>query len=1144
MNTKLFSLPFHLLLLVTGILLYSSTVGADTFADNFNSTSYSNQNGTNNWASDWIETGDNGNPNSGDIQITGGELALDDNDNSIRRQVNLSSYFSATLSFDYREVSFDNATDYVDLQIRTGGGSWILLQRFAGPTDDSGNYSVDISAYLASDTEIRFITSPTFSDFDDFYVDNLVIDATGTPPTPVAYYHLDETVWNGTANEVEDFSGNNLHGVGVAVGGNYPTPESTTPAIVDPDGTCGYGVFDGANNGYLEVSDPGSGWDLDLPNELTVTVWIRPRSVPGSGLMTIVSKDENFEFHIDNSGQINWWWGGGARELTTTGLPIIPNSIWYHVAITYESGEQKIYINGVERAAKTQTGTLTVNNDSLYIGTDLAFNSRTFDGYIDEVKIYDRALSQTQVQAVMAETHTCPNTVLAHYGISFDNGLSYNDSTAVTCETTAVTILAHSLGHLVPVTPVAGTTINLSTSTGQGFWSSPNFGSVVDNGNGNAVYTWAGNDSVTLQFNHTQPAINPSPVNININAGTANPTEDSSEDPDIQFFEAGFRFVDTGDNPSIANQTAAVESATYSLQAIRTDTQTNQCIGVFANGAQIDLELGAECNDPLTCAGLQVEFTNNGNSATLATSDNNGVAGSAAYTTINNVLFGADSKADFTFNYPDVGALSLHARYEIENNGGGGSGDFMLGSSNGFIVSPANFVITTINAGATNNPGTTSGGSGFIASGDPFAVTVEVRNALGNLTPNYGNETIAEAVTLNFSSLSFPAGGSIGVLTNTGSFSATATAGEFENTQIIWDEVGTFTAFASVADGNYLGAGDVVGSVSGNIGRFYPAGFELISSAVGNSCGAGGYSYLSQPDIDVAYELEARNRGGAAVLNYDNTDLTYVAASISVHGEDSNDGNDFSSRMSVMSGLWDDGVMTVNDVSAAVARTVDGSLNIIPDGPFANFIVGLQITDVDNANFFTLDFKPGAANNCVVDGDCDSRMLAGTLNLLFGRLRIQDVHGPESSAIPMVWQTEFWNGSQFVVNSDDHCTLLPLSAVSFVGAATTVDAVNDIINVAIGGASSAFNFADPVGGSDCLDPSNIGFCDGSAGLFYGAPGSVVTYPIDVDLSALNFLQGDWNQDGNYNDSSHPRTYVRFQHYRGHDRVIYWRERLQ
>jgi MSHA biogenesis protein MshQ len=347
-----------------------------------------------------------------------------------------------------------------------------------------------------------------------------------------------------------------------------------------------------------------------------------------------------------------------------------------------------------------------------------------------------------------------------------------------------------------------------------------------------------------------------------------------------------------------------------------------------------------------------------------------------------------------------------------------------------------------------------------------------------------------------------------------------------------------------LTDGNYLGAGVVNGVQSEDVGRFYPSRFDLIAGNVSNSCTAGNFTYLSDPSITTSYQIAARNINGNTVANYDNATLNYNTANVSVHGEDNNDGVDRSGRMTIATGTWDDGVLAVTSSSASVNRLVDGSLNVVPDGPFSNFVISLGLNDVDGATFSTFDAKPNDTNNCVVDGDCSTRLLSGNLDLRFGRMRVEDAHGPESADIPMQWYMEYWNGSGFVLNTDDHCTQLPISALTFVGASSAVDNVNDIITVTSGGISSAFDFGDSIGNSNCMSASAIGFCDGRAGTAFGATGSIISYPIYFNLIGLDFLQGDWNQDGSYDDTTHPRVNINFQHYRGNDRVIYWRERLQ
>src|SRR5690606_28205889 len=106
------------------------------------------------------------------------------------------------------------------------------------------------------------------------------------------------------------------------------------------------------------------------------------------------------------------------------------------------------------------------------------------------------------------------------------------------------------------------------------------------------------------------------------------------------------------------------------------------------------------------------------------------------------------------------------------------SGTEMRGTSNTFVVRPAGFVITQIETLAgTANPGTTTAGLGFVPAGSPFRVLLEARNALGNITPNFGREIIPEQLGLVVGNLQFPAGGNPGTLLNATAFSATANSG-------------------------------------------------------------------------------------------------------------------------------------------------------------------------------------------------------------------------------------------------------------------------------------------------------------------------------------------------------------------------------
>ena len=253
----------------------------------------------------------------------------------------------------------------------------------------SGAVSAKNITTQSSGATINFFDIPP--DFGDF--------CSGGSSEPIASYHFDEMSWSGGIGEVIDEAGS-FNGQAMA-GLNT---DSKTPAIIGNPGTCRYGSFDGVDD-YIQISDDPA---LDLPTELTITAWIKPDSLPLSEYKTILSKDENYEFHVNSSGEIYWWWD--THSLTTSGAGIVAGN-WYHVAITYKSGKQSIYINGIEKGSGTYTGNLPVNNDPLQIGQDQYLDGRYFQGLIDEIRIYSKSLDASDINAIYQETQPCVSLI-------------------------------------------------------------------------------------------------------------------------------------------------------------------------------------------------------------------------------------------------------------------------------------------------------------------------------------------------------------------------------------------------------------------------------------------------------------------------------------------------------------------------------------------------------------------------------------------------------------------------------------------------------------------------------------------------------------------------------------------------------------
>ncbi len=159
----------------------------NTYLDNFNTISYSNNNGSHNWATNWIETepysADN-NPSNGYIRITGNRLRFRFIwTERIQRRADLSGTTSAVLSFNWQTQSLESG-ERLRMQISTSGtGGWVTLFDFSGSS--TGVFSQDISSYISATTTIRFRKNGgNWSDNSDtVYIDNFLI--TASPKTVI-----------------------------------------------------------------------------------------------------------------------------------------------------------------------------------------------------------------------------------------------------------------------------------------------------------------------------------------------------------------------------------------------------------------------------------------------------------------------------------------------------------------------------------------------------------------------------------------------------------------------------------------------------------------------------------------------------------------------------------------------------------------------------------------------------------------------------------------------------------------------------------------------------------------------------------------------------------------------------------------------
>jgi hypothetical protein len=206
----------------------------------------------------------------------------------------------------------------------------------------------------------------------------LVSHAEGQVPTSglSGYWSFDE----GSGTTVFDSSGNG--NTGTLING----PTWTTGQV------GGALNFDGAND---HVFIPPSTSINSIANSLTLSLWINvdayssfPRHLSGPG----------FKYEQDASGTIGITLRNAGGEIgevfSVTGEPA---GTWQHLVATWDGTILRTYKNGVEIANLATFGS-TIGIGATFIGTANGAFSSFFDGKIDEVRIYNRELSPTEVQ--------------------------------------------------------------------------------------------------------------------------------------------------------------------------------------------------------------------------------------------------------------------------------------------------------------------------------------------------------------------------------------------------------------------------------------------------------------------------------------------------------------------------------------------------------------------------------------------------------------------------------------------------------------------------------------------------------------------------------------------------------------------------
>jgi hypothetical protein len=257
------------------------------------------------------------------------------------------------------------------------GGSFF----YQGGMDDIRVYNRALSA-----GEVNRLWQQTQSRYNASKTDSLTHGLVG-------YWTFDGGDIGLTGTRAEDRSPSNAHG-------------TLTSGPVVAVGKIGQALdFDGSND-YVDTAR-----DIFYSDRLTVCAWVKP-DVFDSNPRSIATKrnssgitgapDPEWTLYLDKSLNFAWisWAAGGAVTMQFGSNTVPKVGAWYHVCAV-QNGNGNIgfiYVNGIQDGSDTQDAVMVNSSNHVQVGVMTADNSnRYFNGAIDDVRIYSRPLSASEV---------------------------------------------------------------------------------------------------------------------------------------------------------------------------------------------------------------------------------------------------------------------------------------------------------------------------------------------------------------------------------------------------------------------------------------------------------------------------------------------------------------------------------------------------------------------------------------------------------------------------------------------------------------------------------------------------------------------------------------------------------------------------
>ncbi len=159
--------------------------------------------------------------------------------------------------------------------------------------------------------------------------------------------------------------------------------------------------FDGVDD-WVTVSDSSA---LDLTNGMTVEAWVNPAALTNFASVVLKERPGGLSYALYAADGANSPPAGYVfvpnQDRNALGLSELPLNTWSHLATTYDGSTLRLFVNGTEVGSRTVDAAIVTSNNPLRIGGNSVWGE-FFNGRIDNVRVYNRALSEGEIRTNMS----------------------------------------------------------------------------------------------------------------------------------------------------------------------------------------------------------------------------------------------------------------------------------------------------------------------------------------------------------------------------------------------------------------------------------------------------------------------------------------------------------------------------------------------------------------------------------------------------------------------------------------------------------------------------------------------------------------------------------------------------------------------